>query len=66
MFMGMPLYGLKKEREERRKEERKREYERYEREDERSPMDDHENGEGRGGGWGGPLLDNTSSRSWRR
>lgn len=64
MFMGMPLYGLKKEREEKRKEERKKE---YEREEERSTMEDYVEGvEGRGGGWGGPLGDSASSRSWRR
>lgn len=65
MFMGMPLYGLKKEREEKRKEERKKE---FEREEDRSTMEEYsEGGEGRSGAWaGGPLGDGASSRSWRR
>lgn len=65
MFMGMPLYGLKKEREEKRKEERKKE---FEREEERATMEEYVEGvEGRGGAWGNPLGgDNASNKSWRR
>ncbi|MPC28964.1 acyl-coenzyme A diphosphatase FITM2-like [Portunus trituberculatus] len=64
MFMGMPLYGLKKEKEDKKKEEKKRD---YEREEERSSMDDYgEGGEGRGPSWTGPHGDSASSRSWRR
>ena len=64
MFMGMPLYGLKKEKEDKKREEKKRD---YERDEERSNMDDYgEGGEGRGPSWTGPHGDSASSRSWRR
>lgn len=64
MFMGMPLYGLKKEKEDKKKEDKKKD---YEREEERSTMEDYgENGEGRGPAWTGPHGDSASSRSWRR
>ena len=59
MFMGMPLYGLKKEKEDKKKD--------YDREEERPNMQDFgEGGEGRVPAWTGPQGDSASSRSWRR